>query len=119
MTKTDYIRIRLTPDEKKYIKGKAKELGATLTDVIVTRVKDLPLRDYRFEKVFFSTTLQFTNKVNHIGNNINQAVMSLHQIRNNQKLPDYECEQLMMELKNTQKMLNDFSFILEKAFFNH
>jgi antitoxin component of RelBE/YafQ-DinJ toxin-antitoxin module len=111
------LDIRVTPDKKQEIKEIAKKLGLTMTELILTRLNDLPLKDYNKENEFLKVANELTQELGYIGNNINQVTIAIHQMKNSQKINQGEIIEFnkLMGLYNTKR--NELSEKLSKIFF--
>jgi len=81
MNKEEHIHIRRTSDEKKKIGATAASLHLSITELILLRCRDLPLRDKERERKLYAAMMELTGEMNHIGNNINQAVTAIHKLK--------------------------------------
>ena len=109
---------RCSPAEKRRYQQMAKEKGIDLTKLIKLRLDgDQPIKDYTLEKQFFGQLHELTKEMGHIGNNINQVTMVLHQINNSQKIEEGEYRELAELLKQYMESRDKLSHELQKAFF--
>ena len=81
MNKEEHIHIRCTSDEKKKIGDTAASLHLSITEFILLRCRDLPLRDKEGELKLYEAMMELTGEMNYIGNNINQAVTAIHKLK--------------------------------------
>src|SRR3954447_22964901 len=81
MNKEEQIHIRCTSDEKKKIGEMAASLHLSITEFILVRCRDLPLRDKEGERKLYEAMMELTGEMNYIGNNINQAVTAIHKLK--------------------------------------
>ena len=81
MNKEEQIHIRCTSDEKKKIGEMAASLHLSITEFILLRCRDLPLRDKEGERKLYEAMMELTGEMNYIGNNINQAVAAIHKLK--------------------------------------
>ena len=72
------IHCRCTENDKKEIEQNAALLSITVTELILTRCKNLPLRDKQAEREIYQAMMALTTEMNYIGKNINQAVVAMH-----------------------------------------
>ncbi len=81
MNKEDQIHIRCTSNEKNQIEETAASLHLSVTEFILLRCSDLPLRDKEGERKLYQAMMALTGEMNYIGNNINQAVTAIHKLK--------------------------------------
>ena len=74
-----------TADKKKY-KIKAKDLGISLSELVLTLLDGLPPPDREQHKSLYVFLNKLTTEMNHIGNNINQVTRVIHQIKNTETI---------------------------------
>lgn len=81
-TKTQRIYFRVTEDKKKELQTKADKARLTVTELIMNRIENLPVKDYEKENDFLLKLNELTQQFGYIGKNINQATIAIHQIKN-------------------------------------
>ena len=72
---------RCCEKDKLEIQDNAASLGMTVTELIIKRCKDLPVRDRGMERKIYEAMMALTTEMNYIGKNINQAVVGIHQLK--------------------------------------
>ena len=82
--KTCQIHVRVTEEEKAQLKKTATKAGLTITELISARLKDMPVKNYEKETEFLLKANELTQELGHIGNNINQATIAIHQMKSAQ-----------------------------------
>jgi hypothetical protein len=88
--KVQQLHLRVTKEHKKWIKERAAKTGQTITDFIIAGLQGAPTKDYNLEKEFFLQLNVLTKELGHIGNNINQVTIAIHQINKSQKMEQGE-----------------------------
>lgn len=112
MIRDNYIRIRLTTSELEYIKQQAKNQNVTASDYIrhlalgPESVKKMPSAD---------KIIQLRTEISRIGNNINQAVKSIHEAKKADILTKNQFNYLNNNIEETIKMKNSLEKKLLKA----
>ncbi len=81
MNKETQIHIRCMLKEKETITSNAAKLHLSITEFILLRCQDLPLRDKENERKLYEAMMALTGEMNYIGNNINQAVTAIHKLK--------------------------------------
>ena len=84
-TKSAQLHFRLTDEEVNEIRQLAKQRGISITELILSSVRNAPLKDYSHEKEFLPHLLQLIMELRYLNNNINQATIVLHQVNNGHK----------------------------------
>jgi hypothetical protein len=116
-----WYNFRVTEDEKNFLQGEAKtkamQLGQTVRELILARLKDLPVRDYTFEREYRKIMLEFMFQLQHVGNNVNQGIKALHLIKNDHKIEDGDYIRLDKSLQDMLSILNDLSYKLDKVYY--
>ena len=103
------LHIRITEQRNNQLHELAKARGTTITSLVLSRLDDIPLKDYTHEKQFLPHLLALTSELHHIGNNINQATVALHHIKNGHSIPTNELETfnyLLKEYMNSREVLS-------------
>lgn len=72
---------RCCEKDKLEIQNNAVSLGMTVTELIIKRCKDLPVRDRGMERKIYQAMMELTTEMNYIGKNINQAVVAIHNLK--------------------------------------
>ena len=75
------IHCRCSEDDKKKIGQNAASLNMTITELILARCKDLPIRDKNIERKMYEAMMALTIEMSYIGKNINQAVVGIHRLK--------------------------------------
>jgi hypothetical protein len=104
------IKFRIRATEKGILKSKAKELGITMTEFIVTSMKGDVVQDRASQKLLYGYLSKLTKEINLIGKNINQATLAIHQIKNSDKMEqgDYDrFNSLLKELNSKEDELKE------------
>lgn len=99
MKKENYIRIRLTDEEKKIIKQKAKKQNLTMSDYIRTQALNGKVVDYSYLQ-------KLIVQINRIGNNINQATKLMHLYKPQDDIDyNYICKEFLKMKELVEKEL--------------
>ena len=107
--KNKQLHIRISEEQKTEVHKLAKERGLSITELILIRLKDLPLKDYTHEKQFLPHLLNLTKELHYIGNNINQVTVAIHHIKNGHEIPAGELEvfnTLLSEYSKSREVLS-------------
>lgn len=75
--KTAVIIVRIDPLAKKDCQELAKEMGLTLSELIILRLQNLPI-DNKYDKDLKTQLLLLKREMNAIGVNINQVTHAIH-----------------------------------------
>ncbi len=75
------IHCRCSEEDKREIDKNAASLNMTTTELILTRCKNLPVRDKHIERKIYEAMMALTMEMNYIGKNINQAVAGIHRLK--------------------------------------
>lgn len=111
------IELRVTPEEKKRYMAEAKTRGVTLTELVLSRLRNQALPDKVFEKTMFETLLPFGKAFGSVGNNINQLMVAIHQINHSQKMETGEFQKMLEAIKEFQAMQVAFNKTLMEVQF--
>lgn len=98
------VEIRITEAQKKQLKQAAADNGMTMTELILLRIKDLPVPDRHYQDTLFQKLGDAAREINAIGNNLNQAVVALHLIKNGHKIDAGDFERFL-QLQETYNAL--------------
>lgn len=115
--KIQQLHLRVTKEDKRWIKERAKKTGQTITDFIIAGLYGAPIKDYNLEKEFFLQLNALTKELGHIGNNINQVTIAIHQINKSQKMEQGEFAEFNKLMQVYMAKRNELSEKLEKVFF--
>lgn len=109
------IHCRCSKDDKKEIEQNAASLNMTLTELILTRCKNLPVRDKNMERKIYQAMMALTTEMNYIGKNINQAVVAIHQLKFANNYQIKSLDEFNALFKEYLSKRDDFSIVLENA----
>jgi hypothetical protein len=117
-TKNKQLHIRITEKHKNELEKLSKERNVSITELILSGLKGLELRDYTHEKEFLTHLLGLTKELHHIGNNINQATIAIHQVNNGGRMPNGEFAAFNELLQQYSESRGTLSEQLSKIFFS-
>lgn len=80
------IILRVAANDKIKYKKKAKDLGISLSELILSLLEGLPPPDRKQYESLYLYISKLTTEMNYIGNNINQVTTVIHQTKNNGQL---------------------------------
>ncbi len=86
------LHIRIETSELDRLRRLSKQRGVTMTEIIISRLRNLPIPDYAQQRELYEALRALTWEMNHIGNNINQVTVNLHIMRKNRQPPGTEQE---------------------------
>ncbi len=86
------LHIRIEASELDKLRRLSKQRGVTMTEIIISRLRNLPIPDYAHQRELYEVLRALTWEMNHIGNNINQVTVNLHIMRKNRQPPGTEQE---------------------------
>jgi hypothetical protein len=115
--KDDRLYIRIPKQKKKELLQLAKERKVSVTQIMLAALDNIPLKDYAHEKQFLPQLLELTRELHHIGNNINQATVAIHLIKNGHQLPTSELEDFNILMKRYMHSRDVLSKQLAGIFF--
>jgi hypothetical protein len=116
--KTSRIYFRVSSDKKAEIKKVAGKAGLSVTDLILARLENLPIKDYQKENQLLSKLNELTQELGFIGNNINQVTVAIHQIKNSQRMENGEFQEFNKLMEQYLTKRNELSESLQKIFFS-
>ena len=108
--KTERVYVRVTAEKKSELKRVAEKSNLNISELILARIDNLPIKDYQKETAFFAKLNDLTQQLGAIGNNINQATIAIHHIKNAQiadSSPISEFNSLMREYLTKRNELSD------------
>lgn len=74
-----HLHIRICPEDKEYIRKMVEKNGLnSISEFILLSIKKIPIANEKYKQEFIQTIRTLTQELNHIGNNINQAVTAIH-----------------------------------------
>ncbi|HAO05684.1 MAG TPA: hypothetical protein DCQ50_01610 [Chryseobacterium sp.] len=74
-----HLHIRISLEDKEYIRKIVAQHGLdSISEFILLAIKSVPIQDKSFQREFIDNIKSLTRELNHIGNNINQAVTAIH-----------------------------------------
>lgn len=88
------IKCRVTKEQKLKISALAKERGITMTELLLNNATGSNTRNRIFDAAAFSAVATVSKEMNHIGNNLNQVTLALHQINKGSKIEVGEYHEL-------------------------
>ncbi len=86
------LHIRIEASELEKLRRLSKQRGVTMTEIIISRLRNLPIPDYAHQRELYEVLRSLTWEMNHIGNNINQVTVNLHIMRKNRQPPGTQQE---------------------------
>lgn len=116
--KTSRIHFRVSADKKREIKKIAGKAGLSITELILSRLENIQLKDYEKEDKFLLKLNELTQELGFIGNNINQVTVAIHQIKNSQRIEHGEFQEFNKLLEQYLARRNELSESLQKIFFS-
>jgi hypothetical protein len=116
--KTKRLYIRVSEDKKKELKRAANRCGLTISELIMNRIENLPVKDYQKENEFLMKLNELTQALGYIGNNINQATVAIHQIKISNRLDGGEIGEFNKLMHQYLERRNELSENLQKLFFS-
>jgi hypothetical protein len=115
--KIHQLHVRVTKEDKKWIKDRAGKSGQTITNFILASLQGVAIKDYNLEKEFFLQLNLLTKELGHIGKNINQVTIAIHQINKAQKMEQGEFAEFNKLMQQYLAKRNELSEKLQKLFF--
>jgi hypothetical protein len=115
--KNERLELRISNEKKKELQELADQTGRSMTDIIMYRLENIPLRNYNKENEILVYLHKLTQELGHIGRNINQVTIAIHQINNSQKIEQGEFAQFQNLMDQYLAKRNELSEKLEKIFF--
>ncbi len=106
--KQSVIRIRINDTEKVHLKEVAKRNSVTLTDLVLAGIRNVRIRDSKKHSEILQAFELLTKAINHVGNNINQATVSIHQLRISGLRESGQVDAFNKELAIYNKLIDDF-----------
>jgi hypothetical protein len=116
--KNTQINIRISEEDKATFRKMAEEKSTSITELILSGLKGLPVRDYTHEKQFLQYLFNLTKELNYLGNNINQVTIAIHQINNGHKIPANEFAAFNALLRQYLESRDILSKQISEIFFN-
>jgi antitoxin component of RelBE/YafQ-DinJ toxin-antitoxin module len=116
--KEERIDIRVSKEKKADIHKLAEKYGMTITELILARLDNLPVKDYTKENEILPVINALTQELGFIGNNINQVTVAIHQINNLNRTHQGELHEFNKLMKQYLEKRNELSEKLQKLFPN-
>lgn len=74
-----HLHVRISPEDKEYIHKMVEKNGLdSISEFILLSIKKIPIENKKYNQEFIKAIRILTQELNHIGNNINQAVTAIH-----------------------------------------
>lgn len=100
MNKNKRLEIRVSPEDKTYLKEIAGKQHVSVSEVILQSVKGKPVNEREIKAERFTRLILLTKELNYIGKNINQLTRAIWLINAGKKMEDGEFKSLQDELKS-------------------
>ncbi len=76
---SQHLHIRISLHDKEYIRKIVKQQGLdSISEFILLAIKKIPIANKKHKQELITALRTLTQELNHIGNNINQAVTAIH-----------------------------------------
>ena len=109
-TKDNFIKLRISSEEKEALKKTALENGLDLSELIRLRLDNLPVIDRKYKNDLFQLILELSQEINPIGNNMNQLTKVVHQLQmqNIKDIQQYPLNDFNLCYKNFRQLMDTF-----------
>lgn len=111
------IKFRVSKDEKKQFADKAKQMGISLSELALTRIRNMTVPNREYSQHLYAYISALTKEMNHIGSNINQVTIAIHQINKSQKIEMGDFNTFNILLKNYLMKRDELKETLDKILF--
>jgi hypothetical protein len=117
MKKNKRLELRVSPDEKAYLKEMAGKHQVSLSEAILQSMRGKPVNEREIKAERFERLIALTKELNYIGKNINQLTKVLWSINAGGKIENGEFGLLSDELKRCNEVTSDLYMELKKITF--
>lgn len=109
------LHCRCTVEQKGEIETNAASLGMTVTDLILARCRNIPVKDRSLERQVYEAMMALTKEFNQIGRNINQAVTAIHTLKFTDMQRDKRLDEFNALFKQYLDKRDGLSILLENV----
>jgi hypothetical protein len=112
--KNTLLVVRMKAADKAALKALVKKRDITLSSLVLTCLANKQVPDHYARLQVLSGIDLLTREMNAIGNNINQATIAIHLIKNGNKIPDGEYQQFTNAVTEYQLKEREIKKLLQK-----